>query len=348
MTLKLNKANLFLVMLVVFIGVGQFGCVSDTDSAPDVSDVVVDTDIIRFDNLLYGIETEDDFQKLKTAYPVFFDLYFYRVLGLPQSDSLFYQTKEMIASKTFTELQTKISSQYSSMDDIELQWEKSMKYYSYYFNPTSIPDLYTTVTEFAYGSFIFPVDANQDGVGVSLDLFLGDSINYPAMSKMDNSFSAYNSRSFNRAHLVKKAVDAILDDKLPAARSSEFIYHLIREGKKYYISEKLLPFVSDTVIWEYTPAQMKWTKDNEWNIYSFLITNELYYSRERSSYVRLINPAPHTKDMPPEAPGRVVSYIAYKIVEAYMAQHPNTTYEELVSLDAKAIFENAKYKPRRE
>ena len=175
----------------------------------------------------------------------------------------------------------------------------------------------------------------------------GDSINYPAMAKMDASFSAYNSRSFNRDHLVKKAVDAIIDDVLPMPRGTEFLPQLIREGKKYYISDKLLPYVSDTVIWEYSTEQWKWVQENEWNIYSFLVSNELFYSTNRAKYIRLITAAPSTPDMPPEAPGRSVIYIAYKIVERYAERNPSMSLQEIIDTDANTIFQGAKYKPER-
>ena len=313
------------------------------------SDIQVDSRIVRYDSLLYAINNEQDMTRLQKYNPAFFNLFFYRILGLPSStpDSLFIRTRAMLQAETFVELDQKIKNQYQSFDDIAQEWDQAMKYYKYYFNPTNVPDLYTVVTEFAYGSFIFPIDREKDGVGVSLDLFLGDSVNYPIMSKIDPNFSAYRARTFNRDHLIKKAMDAIIDDKLPGARQPDFIHHLIREGKKYYISDNLLPFVSDTAIWEYSNEQWQWVKDNEWNIYTFLITNELFFSRDRSIYVKLINPAPHTKDMPPEAPGRAVVYSGYKIVEEYMRRNPDTSLSQLIELDANEIFQAAKYKPRR-
>ena len=338
----------FLLMLSLFALFINSGCVSDKHSAPDVSDIIVETKIVRFDSLLYSIQTAEDLKKIQSAYPQFYELYFYRILGLPNNDSLFVKISEMLRAETFSELKTKISNHYARFDDVAKDWSQALKYYQYYFHPTTVPDLYTNVTEFAYGSFIFPLSADKDGIGVSLDLFLGDRVNYTLMSKLDPSFSAYSSRTFNRDHLIKKAIDALIEDKLPPARGQEFIHHLLREGKKYYISDHLLPFASDTVIWEYTGDQWTWVQDNEWNIYSYLITNELFYSKARANYLRLISPAPHTKDMPPEAPGRVASYIGYKIIEAYMRRYPETTYTELIDMDANALFQAAKYKPVRE
>ena len=327
-----------------------WSCQKNSHKAPDVSDVAIQTPVVRFDSILYSMRTTQDLEKVMAAYPSFSDLYFHRILNLKRHtlvDSLFHTIRNMVKSEAFTVIGRMGHNQYDQIDDIKRDWRQAMQYYAHYFETDEVPDLYTTVTEFAFGSFIFPIDQDKDGIGVSVDLFLGDSINYPAMAKIDASFSAYNSRTFNRDHLVKKAVDALIDDVVPAARGAEFLPHLLREAKKYYISDILLPFVSDTVVWEYTPAQLDWVRQNEWNIYSFLIANELFYSKDRAKYIRLITPSPSTPDMPPEAPGRAVIYIGYKIVERYMERHPEVTLAQLAGLDAHTLFQEAKYKPEK-
>lgn len=338
------------IIFFLFISLSYTACTEDKDKAPDVSDVMVETNFVRFDSILYAMNSPDQLQQVMNAYPAYTSLYFNQILHLKPSrsvDSLYVQVRDMVDSEAFQVIGQKGHNQYDIIDDIKRDWIKSMKYYKHYFNPETVPDFYTTVTEFGFGSFIFPIDDKKDGVGVSVDLFLGDSINYPAMAKMDASFSAYNSRSFNRDHLVKKAVDAVIDDLLPMPRGTEFLPQLIREGKKYYISDKLLPYVSDTVIWEYSTEQWKWVQENEWNIYSFLVSNELFYSTNRAKYIRLITAAPSTPDMPPEAPGRSVIYIAYKIVERYAERNPSMSLQEIIDTDANTIFQGAKYKPER-
>lgn len=304
---------------------------------------------MRFDSMLYATKTRPDFDQVLEKYPAYSDLYFHRILSLDRQnnpDTLFNQVQKMVSSKAFVEIGRKGHEQYDEIDDIVRDWRQAMKYYTHYFEPESVPDLYTTITEFAFGSFIFPLDENKDAVGVSVDMFLGDSLNYSSMAKTDPSFSAYNSRSFNRDHFVKRAVDAIIDDLIEPAKGAEFLPHLLREGKKYYVSSRLLPFVSDTAIWEYTSEQMTWVKENEWNIYSHLISNELFYSKNRSKYIRLITASPSSPEMPPEAPGRTAIYIGYKIIERYMERHPETTMSEMLALDANTLFQAAKYKPK--
>ncbi len=348
---NLNKSAILILNGIVFFAFYFYGCMGSKEQIPDVSSIDIDTRIIRFDSLLYTIESNTDIKVLQSNFPKLFDLYFYRILALPRpaiTDSLLYTINKMLDAETFKELKHKIPAQYGNFSDFSEQWNQAMRYYKYYFQPATVPDLYTTVTEFAYGSFIFPISDSKDGVGLSLDLFLGDSVNYAAMVKLDPSFSSYNSRTFNQDHLIKKAVDALLDDMLPQSRNPQFLDALIREGKKYYFSDNILPFLSDTVIWEYTPDQLQWVQDNERNIYSFLVSNDLIYSTQRSKFMRLLSAAPNSPDMPPDAPGRAAIFIGYKIIDAFMQRYPDTSFDELVKKDASELFQEAKYKPRLE
>lgn len=341
------KTGPVLVFLFLFT---LFGCKDQGTKAPDVTDIAIETEVVRFDSLLYSVQAPEDLNMLKEEYPVFYHLYFGRILGLKNidsPDSLYTQVRDMLKAETFSSIRQKIDEQYRDLSDVEHNWTLAMKYYQHYFQPATVSDLYTTVTEFAFGTFIFPLDENKDAIGVSLDMFLGDSMNYTLMSKVDPTFSAYNVRTFNRDHLIKKAVDALLDDLIPEVRDPEFISQLLREGKKYYISDRLLPHISDSVIWQYTPDQLEWVKANEWNIYSFLVSNELFYSTQRSKYQKLLRPSPHTMDMPPEAPGQAVIYIGYRIVESFMAENPGVSLPELIALPANELFERSKYRPRR-
>jgi hypothetical protein len=353
LNLKKNPIEKFVVImfLCLFYISLWTGCKSDRESTPNISNIEISTEIVRFDSLLYTIQSKNDLTNIQQAYPAFFNLYFNQILGInhfDRIDTLLYQTSKMLNVETFTSLKKKIEKQYGNLDPIETQWDKAMKYYKYYFKEVTAPDLYTCVTEFSFASFIFPISETKDGIGVSLDMFLGDSVNYAMMAKLDPGFSSYNARTFNRDHLVKKAMDAVLEDLLPPVQKPEFIHHLIREGKKYYASDHILPFLSDTVIWEYTPEQWQWTQENEWNIYSFLISNDLIYSTQRSKYNKLIKPAPHTMDMPPEAPGRAAIFIGYQVVSEYMRRNPDVTMPALFEMDGLELFQAAKYKPRRE
>lgn len=54
-----------------------------------------------------------------------------------------------------------------------------------------------------------------------------------------------------------------MDDKLGPEPSNRFLDYIIHRGKKLYILSRLIPEIQDTVLFEFTPAQLKWCNETE-------------------------------------------------------------------------------------
>ena len=48
-----------------------------------------------------------------------------------------------------------------------------------------------------------------------------------------------------------------------------------------------------------------------------------------------------------ESPGRIGQYIGWQIVRSFMENNPKVTVQQLIKMDAKTIFEQSKYKPKK-
>ena len=112
----------------------------------------------------------------------------------------------------------------------------------------------------------------------------------------------------------------------------------------------MIPFVSDADKIGYTREQLDWAISNESYIWRFFIEKELLYSTDSSLASRFINPAPFSKfylELDSESPGRLGCYMGWQIVRSYM-EHNNVGLMDMLQMDANEIFNNAKFKPRKE
>jgi len=50
--------------------------------------------------------------------------------------------------------------------------------------------------------------------------------------------------------------------------------------------------------------------------------------------------------MPDVSPGNIGSWVGWQIVKKYSNDHPDITPEQLMKMDARKIFQEAKYKPK--
>ena len=215
------------------------------------------------------------------------------------------------------------------------------------FPERSIPRLYTLQSNLAIANFVFEDVDNRDAVAASLDFFLGDAYPYTGLAQENPAFSEYNNRTFNPDHLVTKSVSAVLDDLVPEPLEDNFLHLMIREGKKLYLLDKLCPHLPDSAVYAYTPEQLAWCEQNEYEIWNFFLESELTYETSIPTIRKYMEPAPTSKGMPPSAPGRTGVFIGKRIIDAYLAKKPGTDLKFLVdNLDAQQILNESKYKPR--
>ena len=95
----------------------------------------------------------------------------------------------------------------------------------------------------------------------------------------------------------------------------------------------------------FTKAQMDWVKENEANIWQYIVHEDLLFSKQEQQFRTFINYAPFAKGMPPEAPARVAYYIGYRMVSKYMNNNEIDIQDLMYLSDSREFLKHSKYKP---
>jgi hypothetical protein len=144
------------------------------------------------------------------------------------------------------------------------------------------------------------------------------------------------------AHLTKSMIQNIIPESPGNRMLDVMIYH----GKVLYASSHLLPYTSDSILMEYNEDQLQWVQNNELQIWSHFLSNELLYSTRRQDFQKLVGPSPNAPGMPPEAPGQTANWIAWQIIKSYMKRFPETSMSDLLYMtDPQEILEKSRYRP---
>lgn len=303
---------------------------------------VVPADIIRFDQYLRQQSTAE----LKAEYPSFSALYFQQLIQVEQDSGVVNKAAldQFLDDEFIEHLNQKSDSIFNDMTDIELELGLSFDLFVEAFDKRTRPAVYTYISGLAYQCVLFDDDGG-DGVGIGLDMFLGSSHPYVDLSFENPAFSSYIVRSFNRDHLSKKAVESLVQHEQGESQGNRLIDHMIHNGKKLYILDQLLPYVSDTVIMEFTPEQLQWCEANEREIWSHFFREDLFYETDMRKINKLIYPSPSSPGMPTGAPGRTANYIGWKIVTKFMQRNQMSIRELLNWHDSQSLLDKSKYKP---
>lgn len=322
------------------------GCRSEY-RAPDVSHLDGSFELIRSEQVLFGLDTLAPGQKAQetfSAHPVFWDLYFTQIMS-PAEDSA-AAWRDLLMNPFLQAIADSVAAEYHDMEDIRNQFTTAFQYLQFYFPGNRVPHIYTLISGFGYFPFIFE-DGERDGLGVSLEMFLGADFPYHSFTRTDAVFSDYLVRTYNRDHLVKRTLDVLVDDLKGPPSGDRLLDLMIHNGIKLYIVEQLQPQMPDTVLFEFTPDQLAWCNENERNLWAHFLTEDLIYSSEKQQIQRLLSPSPMIPGMPAEAPGGVANWTGWRIIHTLMENEPSLKPVDLIAmLDAQSVLENAKYRPR--
>ena len=349
----MNRLKTAIAGLLILTILGLMGCFGNNEN-PDVSEINVDLNRIDFDDAFLGIEPGDDIKSeleiLKSQYPNLTDIFIKNIMQFQRprdtSDLYLNNINGFLESDIIQGLKVDIDSVYRDRSSIDRRFEQAFKYLKHYFPEKNTPRLYYLMTEFSYATFIFPETKTRDGLGVSLDMFLGRSYPYKELFPTNAAFSGYLTASFDQAYIVKKGMDAIIDDMVGNPNGQRMIDQMIHNGKKQYLLDKFLPVTADSIKWEFTADQMDWVKGNELNLYSHFTSQKMLYSDDQMKYLKFIHPSPNSPGLPEEAPGRTGNYIGYKIIQSYMDQSGGSLQSMVDEKDTQTILNTSRYKPR--
>ena len=344
----INTLSIALVGLIFLLG----GC-SKGNNIPNVDHISPDFEIVRGDEMLASIDSLTELAAIGDmiqAHPRFWDLFWANILPVEpadEPDSIFAQVRMIATDARIEAILDSVLQEYPDMQGLEAEFFEAFQYFEYYFPGNQAPTVYTLISDFGFFPFIFEDDELRDGVGISLEMFLGSDFPYQMFAGDHAVFSSYLTRAYNRDHIVKRTLEVVIDDLMGPPPGDRLIDVMMHNGKRLYILDKILPEHPDSIVFEFTPAQLEWIALNERNLWAHYLTEDLLYSNEFSEINKLVNHSPRVPGLPAEAPGRVANWSGYKIVSAFMARNENLDLIDLISIrDGQQILEAARYRPR--
>jgi len=342
------------IIIWTFLGlaISMIACTSDNKvEAPDVSDVQLNYEVARFEQMLLSMDTTkviEELERIELQYPAFSEIFFMQVLPLKDVDSqetFYIGIRDFIKNPYIQSVLKKINDKYGDFSESTKELDLAFKYYQHYFPQWEAPNVYTFISDFGYQAFMFD-DRGKDGIGIGLDLFLAPEFDYKSLDPTNAAFSDYLTRSFTKEHITKRVMEQLLDDKMGVVKGNKLIDHMVHNGKKLYLLDLFLPAKHDTIVHEYSEKQLKWCEQNEINIWAYFLDKKMLYSTDPQMANRYTRPAPTSRNLPADSPGRTGNFLGLKIVNAYVKNNPTENIIDMLSLtDGTEFLKKSNYKP---
>lgn len=313
----------FLILIMI-----PLSCKEDRNIPEEITHIPVHLELQRFDKR-FARATPDSLNDLKQEFPYLFP---------KQYDDNFWEKKltDTIQEELDQEVLKFFPDFKGELQDLELLY----KHIKFYYPKTKIPKVITVTSEVDYRN---PVILADSLLLIALDTYLGSD------HKFYQGIQRFYTQNFRKEQIDVDVAFAFAKKIIPPNRGRRFIDEMIYHGKLLYLTENLLTTKPTHEIIGYKPNKLDWAKDNEVNIWTFFVENELLFSTDSKLLQRFINPGPFSKfylQFDAESPPRLGRYIGWQMVKAYMNKN-NIPLQMLAGKSADEIFEQAKYKPKK-
>jgi hypothetical protein len=340
------------IAVFVFIALLIISCKSNKN-IPDVSGIKVDFNLKRFDKDFFAIDSNNadpGLEQLHTKYPLLSTIFLQNVLGLDSASTL-------IGVKHFLHLNQPIydsaAAVFKNTDPIEKDFKRAFQFVKYYFPDYNLPNVVTIVGPInalaKLGNELTPDFLGPDFLGISLQFYLGKDYSiYRDPFFIDNVAPQFRSRRFSKEYIVADAMKLIVDDLFPdKSAGKSLVDQMIEKGKQWWLLDKFLPEMADSLKTGYTQQQLDWCNKNEGLIWSTIVGNGDINSIDPVTIQTYIGEGPFTQGFPQTySPGNIGQWIGWQIIKKFVENNPNIKPEEVMKTDSKKILETAKYKPK--
>ena len=321
-----SMKKLFLLIIAIFF---LDSCKDEVKPKVDVSTISVQFQVERFDQIFYESKPED-FPKIRKQYPFLFPEQF--------EDSVFVnKLNDPVLREVYDEVQLK----YKTLETLVTDIEQFLKYTKHYFPETKTPRVFTTISDFDLES---KAVYSPDYLFISLDCYLGKD------NRIYESLYDYTLLEREPDQILPDIVSSFSYGRIAPPKNKNLLSFMIYKGKELYLKDILIPDVPDHVKIAYTEMQNQFCLENESQIWSVFIEEKYLFDSNPMLEQRFMKPAPFSKfyrEIDNETPGRIGQWIGWQIVRSYMQNNPETKIQDLLAMDAKELFENSKYKPKK-
>lgn len=225
---------------------------------------------------------------------------------------------------------------------IESKLTDGFRHYRYYFPGKVIPSVYTCISGFNNS-----IIAGDSALGISLEKYLG------AGSRFYPQLNIYKYVS------DKMTPDNVVPDCMYGWAASEWDFRsmkyandnvlaeMLHYGKLKYFERCMLPAESDELIFGFTAGQMNFCRNNEGEMWQYLVEKDLLFSTDQLIIRKLTGEAPFTGLFTREAPGKAAVWVGFRIIESYMQKNRKVSLGELMEkTNIQEILDNAHYHPQ--
>ena len=273
-------------------------------------------------------------------YGDFFTKYCTGVIGTgrPNEEGFIKNMKTFLSYEPNQEVLDSIRKVFGESEWLKNQLEESFRYHTYYFPESTVPNIYLHISGFNQSIVV-----DSTWISVSAEKYLGaDCLFYEWLT-----IPVYMRRGMVPEKVTPDIFRALAMSDYPYDNASDHLLNqMVYHGKITYFVKQMSPFIEDSLLFNYSPAQLKWVQKNEANMWKSIVEKKHLFSTDRMVVQRYVGESPFTYFFGQDSPGQTAYYLGFRIVQSFMKKHPEVTLSELMTMsDGQELFTQSGYRP---
>lgn len=339
-----NKMNVLKHIFFAFFLATIFLACNRDPLKVNISNIKNDIEVIRFDQKLFSIQQKNsstEITELSNTYPDFFNLFSYQIIhiGGIKDDGFADLLMQFTTDTMIVNVKKLVEEKFSDFYKTKKKINKAFKYFQYHFPEKKLPTIYVYISGFNQS-----VVTAENIIGISLDKYLGRDCHY---YQQLSTTPQYKIANMQKNKIISDVVYAWgITEFGETNTATNLMGNIIHHGKLMYFVDALLPKSPDSLKIGYTKKQLEFCKNNEAQMWTYLVDKKMLFSSNHMDIVRYINDGPRTSGFPTESPARTGVWIGWQIVRQYMEKHPEITLAELMqNSNYQQILNDSRYFP---
>ena len=320
----MKKCILILAFLVLVTA-----CKKESEAEEKIAEIPVpEVKIERFDKAFFEAGPQG-LPKLKQQFPYLFPV--------GNEDAVWINKMQ---DPFMIKLKAEVDKKYPNLNALQEGMGSFLQHVKYYYPQLPTPKVVTLVSDDTDIKAVYTPEV----ILIPLSLYLGKG-NY-----LYEGLNKYEIQHYEPSQILPDVATSFLYGKIAPPKDRQLLSLMVYYGKELYMKDMLIPDVPENDRIGYTKEQLAWSEANEAEIWRYFVDKKLLYDSDPKLPGRFINPAPFSKfylELDNESPGRIGQWMGWRIVKAYAENNKNVPLQDLLAMDAKTIFDNSKYKPKK-
>jgi len=326
--------------LFLFLPLLWYSCSSDDKCKRqvDVSDISLVVEIEPLEKELAEIDDLPTLRSFLERHPVVAERFFkkseypndtiwtqelLRRFQNPYIDTLFMETDRIFGNRS----------------ELKQEFADAFKHLKYYYPDFEVPKIKTVVTGLEHDLFI-----SDSLIVLGLDWYLGEGAKFRPRGMYDYILRRYAKEYIVPSCMLLYGISPRYNKNDP--KDKTILADAISFGKSFYFAKSMMPCTPDSLLIWYDAEEMAGVRENQKIIWAHLIENKVFYETSHLVKRKYIEDRPKTYEIGPKCPGRIATWVGWEIVEHYMENKSEVTFQGLMqNNNAGEIFKDSNYKP---